>query len=175
MTSRVVSLDAAFAVLGVAPVDGVAAARAAFRSRVKRLHPDVTPPTAATLAELAHIVAAMDYIRASAPVCLEIEITAAQAERGLTRTLRHGDKSLLVRIPPGTHDGADLAAVGEDRISVTIRVQSAEEAPVDPRSDFSDCPDFPDAADLDAFMHEFSRPSVTTRLARWVRKAQSAA
>lgn len=172
MTSRVVSLDAAFAVLGVAPMDGVAAARSAFRSRVKRLHPDVTPPTAATLAELAHIVAAMDYIRASAPVCLEIEITAAQAERGLTRTLRHGDKSLLVRIPPGTRDGTDLAAVGEERISVTIRVQSAEAGPVDPRSD---CSVFPDAADLDAFMHEFSRPSVTTRLARWVRKAQSAA
>ncbi|WP_417479713.1 hypothetical protein [Maricaulis maris] len=172
MTSRVVSLDAAFAVLGVAPVDGVAAARAAFRSRVKHLHPDVTPPTAATLAELAHIVAAMDYIRASAPVCLEIEITAAQAERGLTRTLRHGDKPLLVRIPAGTPDGTRLGAVGEESISVTIRVQSAEAGPVDPRSDYSD---FPDAADLDAFMHEFSRPSVTTRLARWVRKAQSAA
>lgn len=169
MTSRVVSLDAAFAVLGVAPVDGVAAARAAFRMRVKRLHPDVTPPTAATLAELAHIVAAMDMIRASSPVCLEVEISSAQAERGLTRTLRHGDKPLLVRIPAGTRDGASLGAVGEERISVTIRVQSADEAPAPVR------PDFPDAADLDAFMHEFSRPSVTTRLARWVRKAQSAA
>lgn len=169
MTSRVVSLDAAFAVLGVAPVDGVAAARAAFRSRVKRLHPDVTPPTAATLAELARIVAAMDYIRANAPVALEVEISAAQAARGLTRTLRHGDKSLLVRIPAGTRDGTGLTAVGEDRISVTIRVQ-AEGETVAPAP-----PDFPDAADLDAFMHEFSRPSVTTRLARWVRKAQSAA
>jgi hypothetical protein len=170
MTSRVVSLDAAFAVLGVAPVDGVAAARAAFRSRVKRLHPDVTPPTAATLAELARIVAAMDYIRANAPVALEVEISAAQAARGLTRTLKHGDKSLLVRIPAGTRDGTGLTAVGEDRISVTIRVQSAEGETVAPAR-----PDFPDAADLDAFMHEFSRPSVTTRLARWVRKAQSAA
>ncbi|RKQ95174.1 hypothetical protein C7435_2861 [Maricaulis maris] len=150
-------------------MDGVAAARAAFRSRVKRLHPDVTPPTTATLTELARIVAAMDYIRANAPVCLEIEISAAQAARGLTRTLRHGDKPLLVRIPAGTRDGTDLAAVGEDRISVTIRVQAEGETPVEPT------PDFPDAADLDAFMHEFSRPSVTTRLARWIRKAQSAA
>ncbi|OLF72352.1 hypothetical protein AWH62_11010 [Maricaulis sp. W15] len=169
MTSRVVSLDAAFAVLGVAPVDGVAAARAAFRSRVKRLHPDVTPPTQATLTELARIVAAMDYIRANAPVALEVEISAAQAARGLTRTLRHGDKPLLVRIPAGTRDGTGLTAVGEDRISVTIRVQ-AEGETVTPAP-----PDFPDAADLDAFMHEFSRPSVTTRLARWIRKAQSAA
>jgi len=167
MTSRVVSLDAAFAVLGVAPVDGVAAARAAFRTRVKRLHPDVTPPTAATLAELAHIVAAMDMIRASSPVCLEVEISAAQAERGLTRTLRHGDKPLLVRIPAGTADGASLAAVGEACIHVTIRVQAdCGRAPM---------PVFPDAADLDAFMHEFSRPSVNARLARWIRKAQSAA
>lgn len=169
MTSRVVSLDAAFAVLGVAPVDGVAAARAAFRGRVKRLHPDVTPPTAATLAELARIVAAMDYIRSNAPVALEVEISAAQAARGLTRTLKHGDKSLLVRIPAGTRDGTGLTAVGEDRISVTIRVQAEGETVAPAR------PDFPDAADLDAFMHEFSRPSVTTRLARWVRKAQSAA
>ena len=169
MTSRVVSLDAAFAVLGVAPVDGVAAARAAFRGRVKRLHPDVTPPTAATLAELARIVAAMDYIRANAPVCLEVEISAAQAARGLTRTLKHGDKSLLVRIPAGTRDGTGLTAVGEERISVTIRVQAEGETVAPAR------PDFPDTADLDAFMHEFSRPSVTTRLARWVRKAQSAA
>jgi hypothetical protein len=169
MTSRVVSMDAAYAVLGLAPVDGMAAARAAFRSRVKRLHPDVTPPTTATLAELARIVAAMDYIRANAPVCLEVEISEAQAARGLTRTLRHGDKPLLVRIPAGTRDGTDLAAVGEDRISVTIRVQAQGETVAPAR------PDFPDAADLDAFMHEFSRPSVNARLARWIRKAQSAA
>ncbi|WP_291842129.1 hypothetical protein [Maricaulis sp.] len=169
MTSRVESMDAAFAVLGVAPADGMDAARASFRARVKTLHPDVTPPTQATLSELARIVAAMEFIRTQAPVCLEVEITAEQAVRGLTRTLRHGDTPVLVRIPAGTRDGTDLPAVGEERVRILIRVAAAGEAPVEQR------PDFPDAADLDAFMHEFSRPSVNARLARWIRKAQSAA
>jgi protein tyrosine phosphatase (PTP) superfamily phosphohydrolase (DUF442 family) len=162
-------MDAAYAVLGLAPPDGIEAARAAFRGRVKRLHPDVTPPTQATLSELARIVAAMDFIRAHAPVCLEIEITTDQAARGLTRTLRHGDKPVLVRIPAGTRDGTSLPAIGEPGIQVTIRLRIGAGMTDTPQ------PDFPDAADLDAFMHEFSRPSVNARLARWVRKAQSAA
>ncbi|WP_297735538.1 hypothetical protein [uncultured Maricaulis sp.] len=169
MTSRVESVDAAYAVLGLTPTDGMAAARAAFRSRVKTLHPDVAEPTPATLSELARIVDAMDFIRAHAPVCLEIELSAAQALRGLTRTLRHGDKPLLVRIPAGTVDGTELPAVGEDRIRVTIRVQAESETAPAPSSEI------PDAPDLDAFMHEFSRPSVNTLMARWIRKAQSAA
>ena len=120
-------------------------------------------------ARLAEIVAAMDLIKANAPVCLDIEISRTEAATGVTRTLRHGERPVLVRIPAGTRDGERVTAVGEPGTIITIRIAAAQETgPSDP-------PSLLDRADLEAFIHEYSRPSAHARLARWIRKAQSAA
>lgn len=159
----------AYAALGLEPAAGINAAKTTFRALVKQLHPDVTPPTPETLARLARIVAAMDVIKRAAPTCLEIEITARDAAAGVTRTLRAGGRSILVRIPAGTADGAVLPAIGESDVAVSIRL-SADPAQTAAPAETSEV-----FADLDGFIHEFSRPSAHARFARWIRKAQSAA
>ena len=169
MTSRVESLQDAYGALGLEPADGLRAARRAFRARVKQLHPDVTEPTPRTLAELARIVAAMDRIRDEGPTCcLELVLTVSQARTGLTRTLRARGKPVLVRIPAGTCDGDIVRAVGEDAVSVGVRVVADP-----PQNGTED--EIERLIALDAFVDEFSRPSAHVRFARWIRKAQSAA
>jgi len=169
MTARVTSIAQAYSALGLEPGDGPDAAKSAFRALVKTLHPDVTPPTPETLSRLAEIVAAMDVIKANAPVCLDIEISRTEAATGVTRTLRHGERPVLVRIPAGTRDGERITAVGESGTIVTIRIAAAAE------TEAPDIPSLIERDDLDAFIHEYSRPSAHARLARWIRKAQSAA
>ena len=169
MTARVTTIGQAYAALGLAPGDGREAAKSAFRALVKTLHPDVTEPTPATLTQLAKIVAAMELIKAVGPTGLDLDITAEQAAAGLTRTVRHGDRPLLVRIPAGVLEGEIIHAVGEPDIAITIRITASDPVPDRPAAPLLD------SADLDAFIHEYSRPSAHARLARWIRKAQSAA
>jgi len=169
MTSRVTSSAQAYAALGLEPGDGLDAARSAFRALVKTLHPDIAPPTPDTLSRLAEIVAAMDFIKAHAPVCLEIEISRTEAATGVTRTLQRGDRPVLVRIPAGTRHGERVTAVGEPGTVVTVHlVADADASP-------ADIPSLIGRDDLESFIHEYSRPSAHARLARWIRKAQSAA
>ncbi|WP_203293174.1 hypothetical protein [Maricaulis parjimensis] len=169
MTSRVTSLRDAYSALGLEPGDGPLAAKSAFRTLVKTLHPDVTEPTPQTLTQLARIVAAMELIKAVGPTGLDLEISSNQAATGLTRTVRHGERPLLVRIPAGVLDGEIIHAVGEPDITITIRITASEPVPESPAAPLVE------SADLDAFIHEYSRPSAHARLARWIRKAQSAA
>lgn len=168
MTLRVSSVLAAYAALDLDAGAGMPAAKRSFRDLVKRLHPDTTDPTPEALTRLAEIIAAIRYLEQHLPACMEIEINADQAVRGLTRSLRSGDRSLIVRIPPGTADGQCVPAVGEPHISVQVRVVagSAEPGPG---------PAGPDFEPLDDFIDAFSRPSANARFASWIRKAQSAA
>lgn len=154
--------------LGVDPCAGFRAAKSAFRERVKQLHPDQTLPTPDTLSELADIVAAIRFLEANRPACLEVEIDALDAEMGVTRALKFGDKPIIVRIPPATVCGAEISAVGESDVIVTVRVKPEEKAP--PSVDYGAM-----SEQLDDFVAEFSRPSAVSRLARWIRKSQSAA
>jgi len=168
MTSRVQSIREAYAVLGLEPCAGFIAAKSAFRERAKALHPDTTTPTPDTLSELADIVAAIRFLEANRPACLEVEISAFDAEMGVARALKFGDKPIIVRIPPGTQTGAQIAAVGEDQVLITVKVKPVDKTRQAILSD--------DTSDqLDAFVSEFSRPSAVSRLARWIRKSQSAA
>ena len=168
MTSRVGSIREAYAVLGLDPGAGFKAAKSAFREAAKRLHPDRTTPSPDSLSELADIVAAIRLIEANRPACLEIEISAGDAARGVSRALKLGDKPVIVRIPAGTEDGAQLAAVGEDNVMVTICIRETDAgwAPLSGASD--------DEA-LNSFVDEFSRPSAMSRFARWIRNSQSVA
>ena len=168
MTSRVGSIREAYAVLGLDPGAGFQAAKSAFRDAAKRLHPDVSTPSPDTLSELADIVAAIRMIEANRPACLEIEITAAEASRGVSRALKFGDKPVIVRIPAGTEDGAQLAAVGEDNIMVTISIRETEDG-------WQRLTGENDDEALSNFVDEFSRPSPMSRFARWIRKSQSVA
>jgi hypothetical protein len=168
MTSCVFSVASAYATFGLLPEAGLDVAKKAFRDLVKTLHPDITPATPATLSRLAHIVAAMRYLETMIPACMEVEISESQAKSGTTRSLRTGDKSVLVRIPANTEDGSNIQAVGETDIVVLVKVLKSKTPADEP-------PDAFDFGPLDDFIDEFSRPSANTRYARWIRKAQSAA
>jgi hypothetical protein len=168
MTSCVFSVASAYATFGLLPEAGLDAAKKTFRDLVKTLHPDVTPATPKTLSRLAHIVAAMRYLEDMIPACMEVEISESQAKTGTTRTLRTGEKSVLVRIPANTKDGSNIPAVGETDIIVLVRVLKN-------KTNQEDSPEPFDFGPLDDFIDEFSRPSANTRYTRWIRKAQSAA
>jgi len=168
MTSCVGRVVEAYKAFGLTPEAGLDAAKRAFRDRVKDLHPDITPATPDTLSQLAEIVAAMRFLEESIPTCMEVEISAVQAKSGITRTLRAGDKQVLVRIPARTKNGTVLAAVGEPDIAVKVRVLKAELDLFEPAEPL-------DFGPLDDFIDEFSRPSPNARFARWIKKAQSAA
>ncbi|WP_339748559.1 J domain-containing protein [uncultured Maricaulis sp.] len=168
MTSRVLTVVAAYAAFGLEPGAGLIAAKRAFRERVKTLHPDTTEPTPEALSRLAAIVDAIRFLEKTLPACMEIGISAHQARQGLTRSLRSGDRAIIVRIPPGVTDGACLQAVGEPDTTVQVRVLAATNEPGKP-------PAAPDFEPLDDFVEAFSRPSANARFARWIRKAQSAA
>jgi hypothetical protein len=168
MTSRVPSVNEAYAIFGLRAEDGLTAAKRKFRDLVKTLHPDVTPATPETLSRLANAVAAMRQLEQVIPACMDLEISARQARDGITRTLRAGNKRVLVRIPAGTKNGDIVNIVGEENAAVMIHVlaaTAAELAPCDPL----------DFGPLDDFIDEFSRPSANTRFAGWIRKAQSTA
>ena len=168
MTSRVLTVAAAYAAFGLEPGAGLIAAKRVFRERVKTLHPDTTEPTPDALSRLAAIVDAIRYLERTLPACMEIEVTAHQARHGLTRSLRSGGRAVIVRIPPGVVDGACLQAVGEPDTSVQVRVLVAAQ-------ESAKAPESPDFEPLDDFIDAFSRPSANARFARWIRKAQSAA
>ncbi len=165
---RVLTIAAAYAAFGLEPGAGLIIAKRAFRERVKTLHPDTTEPTPEALSRLAMIVDAIRYLERTLPTCMEIEVTAHQARHGLTRSLRSGDRAIIVRIPPGVTDGACLQAVGEPDIAVQVRVVTATQ-------DTARAPEPVDLEPLDDFIEAFSRPSANARFARWIRKAQSAA
>ncbi|MGK0267346.1 MAG: hypothetical protein ACI82N_001599 [Maricaulis sp.] len=168
MTSRVLTIAAAYAAFGLEPGAGLIAAKRAFREQVKTLHPDTTEPTPEALSRLAAIVDAVRYLEKTLPACMEIELSAHQARQGLTRSLRSGERVIIVRIPAGVTDGACLQAVGEPDTTVQVRVLA----------DIPDTAKAPEPSDferLDDFIEAFSRPSANARFARWIRKAQSAA
>ena len=168
MTLRVLSIATAYAALGLEPGAGIIAAKRNFRDQVKKLHPDITEPTPDALCKLADIVGAIRFLEHHLPACLEVLLTPDQAKRGLTRSMRSGTRTIIVRIPPDTADGTCLTAVGDPDATVQIRIlrASSETAPVDDPLDFEP---------LDEFIEAFSRPSANARFARWIRKAQSAA
>lgn len=168
MTSRVGSIREAYAVLGLEPGAGFKAAKTAFREAAKRLHPDITTPSPDMLCELADIVAAIRLIESNRPACLEIEISAVDARKGVSRALKLGDKPVIVRIPAGTEDGAQLAAVGEDHVMVTISIRDRAEGWQALTGEHDD-------EALSNFVEEFSRPSPMSRFARWIRNSQSVA
>lgn len=168
MTSRVPSVNEAYAIFGLRAEDGLTAAKRKFRDLVKTLHPDVTPATPDTLSRLANAVAAMRLLEESIPACMDVEVSASQARDGLTRTLRAGNRRVLVRIPAGTRDGDIVNIVGEENAAVTIHVIAASAAELAPSEPL-------DFGPLDDFIDEFSRPSANTRFAGWIRKAQNAA
>lgn len=168
MTSRVPSVNEAYAIFGLRPEDGLTAAKRKFRDLVKTLHPDITPATPNTLSRLADAVSAIRLLEDAIPACMDLEISAEQARDGITRTLRAGRKRVLVRIPAGTGDGDMVNIVGEQNAAVMIHVMAAtiaQQPPCEPL----------DFAPLDDFIDEFSRPSPNTRFAGWIRKAQNAA
>ncbi|WP_339737601.1 hypothetical protein [uncultured Maricaulis sp.] len=168
MTSRVLTLAAAYAAFGLEPGAGLIAAKRKFRDEVKTLHPDTTEPGPEALSRLAAIVEAIRHLEKHLPACMEMEISSEQARRGLTRSLRSGDRTIIVRIPAGVADGSCLQAVGEPDISVQIRIITLA-------TGTAKTPDPADFEPLDDFIEAFSRPSANARFARWIRKAQSAA
>lgn len=167
MSACELSIQEAYRRLGLEPDAGLAAAKSAFRTQVKALHPDTARATPETLARLANVVAAIRRIEAAPQSALTLDIRAADAERGVTRALRADGRPAIIRIPPGAQDGDTLAAVGDPEFRVTLRIQRENAAPEALRPVEFDM--------LDEFISEFSRPSAAARFARWIREADDGA
>jgi len=150
--------------LGLGPDASMADAKAAFRSRAKRLHPDHTPATTETLSQLALAVKAIRYLETSDRLEITLTVTAAEAQSGVSRTVTHKGRSGVFRILPKTVSGMRVSAIGDPAFMANIRVATQSQSQSN-RSEFG----------LNAFIDEFVKGSPASRLAGWLRKARSAA
>ena len=161
LQSKQDALDA----LGLPADADSAAIKAAFRARAKAAHPDVTPPTPETLSALASAVAAMRILEQENSQAATLEISPDQARCGGVRLVPLVSKRLMVRIPPGTVDGACLTAIGEtDRVHIRI-VQMAA-----PDTDSAQA-----TPALPEFVERFAGQSPAARFAGWLRRRPPAA
>ena len=150
--------------LGLGPNASLADAKAAFRSRAKRLHPDHTPATAETLSQLALAVKAIRHLETTDRLEIILTVTVAEAQSGVSRTVTHKGRSGVFRIFPDSVSGMRVSAIGDPAFIAKIRVATQSQSQSD-RSEFG----------LNAFIDEFVKGSPASRLAGWLRKARSAA
>ncbi len=154
----------AMTVLGLGPDASLADAKSAFRRRAMALHPDQTPATPETLSRLADAVHAIRCLEQSAQIGTVLVISAAEARKGVSRTVTRKGRSGVFRIEPGTVSGTRISAVGETAFIAVIRIQ---EQPGRGQEDAG--------TGLGRFIDDFVRSPPAARFAGWLRKARSAA
>ncbi len=159
-------LDDAYAVLGLEPGADQKAIKAAFRARIKTLHPDVSIPSPETLSELARVIAAAKTLEKSTDSICCLTITPVEAARGVTRIIPQFGQNLIVRIPAGTKHETIIQAVGQDTHSFSIGIAVAESNSRDNTSRRSALPEFAE---------RYASPSPAARFASWLRRKSTAA
>ena len=124
MSDRAKLITRAYEALGLKGDEDFDAVKAAFRKRVKTVHPDTSEATPQTLARLQTLLKAYEVLRQYAPRRHNLVITPEEARKGGLRTVQIGeDRTTMVRIPTGARTGMILAPVGDAhwRIHVTVR------------------------------------------------------
>lgn len=159
-------IDAAYRTLGLAPGATLAAAKQAFRQRVKALHPDRTEPGEETLSALSAVIAAMREIESAAPFAVSLAVPAEQLRDGATRLVSAGLRREFVRIPPGTEPGTVLPAIGDAAARITVNLADSGVLP---------SPGQPETGAIARFVEDFAAPSPAARFANWVRRPPTAA
>ncbi|GJL97604.1 MAG: hypothetical protein DHS20C06_14210 [Hyphobacterium sp.] len=140
-------------------------AKAAFRQCVKALHPDRTPPTTASLAQLADAITAIRTLEKARPVEIELNISPREAVIGGHRAWSNQGRSGVFRISAGIKCGTIITAIGDS--SLAARISISEQA--------SDTSKPEHAVNLEQFITEFASEPPATRFANWLRRARSAA
>ena len=159
-------LDDAYSALGLEPGADQNAVKAAFRARIKTLHPDVAIPSPDTLSELARVIAAAKTLEKSNNLISYLTITPIEAARGVTRIIPQLGQNLIVRIPEGTQHHDIIQAVGQDTHSFSIRIAIAE----------AKSPESALRRDtLPEFAERYASPSPAARFASWLRHKSTAA
>lgn len=156
---------AALLCLGLDHQSTLADVKAAFRHKARTLHPDCTPASEQTLLELAQCIQAIRHLENCAPLTVDCPLTPAEANNGITRTLRHKGRSGVFRIDAGARDGDIIPAVGDPGFKAVILLNETELA----------ASENPASGQLASFVSEFATREPAARFAGWLRKAHSAA
>jgi len=158
-------LKDALQTLGLGSDATLSHAKAAFRQCAKSLHPDRTPPTAASLAQLADAIAAIRALEKARPLEIELGISPREAMIGTHRTWSDQSRSGVFRIPRGTKCGAIISAIGDSSLAARISISESDANIANPEP----------TANLEQFIADFASDSPATRFANWLRRARSAA
>jgi hypothetical protein len=158
-------LESALQTLGLESGATLRQAKVAFRQCAKALHPDRTPPTAASLARLADAITAIRTLEKARPLEIELDISPSEAESGAHRAWSGQGRSGVFQIPVGIQCGTVITAIGDSSLAARISISGQP-------ADISN----PERADnLEQFISEFASEPPATRFANWLRRARSAA
>ncbi|WP_026353936.1 DnaJ domain-containing protein [Woodsholea maritima] len=195
MTTCTLTPAEAYQTLGLAIGASPAEVKRAFRVQVKDLHPDVVAPTPATLKALAQALAAYRTLEQHGqhattarhmandpkPVIDAgfLDISEAEAVRGVVRTADAAGKRVIIRVPAGAYSGQILYPEGEPYLQLRLRVvemtaSRAQRAEPAPSANTMTVPMDAVGAALDNFVDQFARPSPARRFANWARARNAA-
>ncbi len=133
MTDRAKLITRAYEALGLMGDEDFDVVKAAFRKRVKTVHPDTSEATPQTLARLQTLLKAYEVLRQYAPRRHALVITPEEARKGGLRTVQIGeDRTTMVRIPTGARTGMILSPVGDAHWRIQLSVRDVM---VDPQLD----------------------------------------
>ncbi len=187
MSSAPEPILAAYRVFGLEPDADYDSVKAAFREKVKKVHPDHTPPTPDTLKHLQILLKAHEILRVCAPRMCDLVVTPEEARVGGLRTIELGDRSAMMRLPPLSRTNDLVIPIGEPLWRVRILVRdpmadcTAEEGPAERAAREEKARKLAEAEArrkanesagmLSNFYERFVKASPAARFARWVRKS----
>lgn len=187
MSSAPEAILAAYRVFGLEPDADYDSVKSAFREKVKKVHPDHTPPTPDTLKHLQILLKAHEILRVCAPRMCDLVVTPEEARVGGLRTIELGDRSAMMRMPPLSRTNDLIVPIGEPMWRVRLLVRdpmadcSAEEGPAERAAREEKARRLAEAEArakanenaglLSTFYERFVKASPAARFARWVRKS----
>lgn len=186
MSDRAKLITRAYEALGLKGDEDFDAVKAAFRKRVKTVHPDTSEATPQTLARLQTLLKAYEVLRQYAPRRHNLVITPEEARKGGLRTIKIEDRDAMVRIPVAVRTGSVITPIGDPNWRVYVHVRdcmvdadlSAGQAEKQRREqaakDFAEQAARAEADDtagvLRAFYDAFVKKSPAARLVSWAKR-----
>lgn len=186
MSSAPEAILAAYRVFGLEPDADYDSVKSAFREKVKKVHPDHTPPTPDTLKHLQILLKAHEILKICAPRMCDLIVTPEEARVGGLRTVELGERSAMMRLPPLSRTNDLIVPIGEPMWRVRLLVRdpmadcSAEEGPAERAAREEKARKLAEAEArakanenaglLSTFYERFVKASPAARFARWVRK-----
>jgi hypothetical protein len=114
---------AAYRLFGLEGGEDLDTVKAAFRRRIKAVHPDSGGAEPGSVKKLQLMMKAFEVLQMYAPRELELVLTPAEARKGGLRTVQLEDKSAMVRLTPFAKSGMIFVPVGETRWRLRVLVR----------------------------------------------------